>query len=227
MTHNLKTKIISKIKDEKPYSKTRHTTVVVLGTIISCFLLGFAIFDLAYFMWDLEYKSRGLPITPDTLVTLSRAAIIELIVITILFAIIIYIIYRRTDLPYVKQRLLVFICIVITIGLLGTGTYIIIRSNTVLNAIFEDVEQQPLFREIARDRKQLIRKEARSRGVMIGRVIHIEDVTNESVRFTLKNDLEEHTFLTNINSTSISEGDLVVVRFDGKDETIRNIAILK
>lgn len=218
MIDKLKNKILEKVNHQKPYSKWRFwliegawiTAILVLLTIV-CFGLAFAIWD-----W---IEAANIPDPQGfNLFTLIFKGLPELVLIAGVLSVVIYYLYRQTDFPLVKNRLLLS-TILLTFVIITTSTILAaVVNNDVAEKTFESA-QNGLDNSIYRPKRiQKFYQESKDKGLVNGRIDRL-DTRFEDVIFTLINPEEKIDFVTSRQVfKNFKVGDNITVRFDPSDK---------
>ena len=217
MIDKLKNKILEKVNNQKPYSKWRFWLIEGAWIILILFLLTLVCFGLAFAIWDfVDAATIAIPVEFNPLVLIFKG-LPELILIALVLSVIIYYIYRQTDFPLVKNRLLLSIILL---------TFVIITTSIILFAVenndnaekgFESA-QNGLDNSIYRPKRlQQFYQQSKEKGFVNGRIENV-DLSFETVQFTLVNPEEKIDFkVSKLVFKNFKVGDTVTVRFDPKD----------
>ena len=126
----LHNRILQKISNQKPYSALRHRLILASLSLISFIMMLLATISLTLFFWDISYFFAKTPVSnikPRELFNdLLEASLFELTLIAGIGVIVIYFLYRQTDLPFVKERRAIFLSIVGSICILSFLGYLAI-----------------------------------------------------------------------------------------------------
>lgn len=136
-------KIKDKIKKEIPHSRGYAKVISVLRIGLLVILVFVSTLMLSIFISDIIQKVRGyefenLPFTQNIL-----GFLFEFLIIALLGTLAIYLIYRHTDWPYVKEKLGLVIGSFLIIFLLSMGVIILSENEkTAVGAFFDGLEEK-------------------------------------------------------------------------------------
>ncbi|MEI6729176.1 MAG: hypothetical protein WCK98_06055 [bacterium] len=214
----LKNKILEKVNHQKPYSKWRFWLIeggwiaAILG------LLTLVCFGLAFAIWD-WIEAANIPdpqgFNPFMLIFKGLP---ELVLIAAVLSVIIYYLYRQTDFPLVKNRLLLSLILILFVTVTTSIILITVENNDNAQKGFESA-QNGLDNSIYRPKRiQQFYNESKEKGIINGRIDRIEP-RFEDVGFTLVNPEEKIDFVTSRQIfKDFKVGDTVTIRFDPKDK---------
>jgi glucan phosphoethanolaminetransferase (alkaline phosphatase superfamily) len=139
---NLHTKILSRLDNQKPYSHLRYRIIWIILVILTVLLSFIAVFCMAFFIWDINYTLNKIPINGNSFVDILQNGLFELMLVSVLLSVIMYVMYRRTDLPFVKQRLSVFLGILLGVGLFATVGFFVIDNSPIIKPNIIKLEEK-------------------------------------------------------------------------------------
>lgn len=138
-TESLHTKILDKIKDQKPIASWRFQFVAFLTILFLTILLSTSVLLLTFFFWDIFDAGN---FSPKEWLSFLGTGLFELVLVVLLLTGIIYYLYRRTDFVFVKNRILVlFGILAIILGASATGI-LAVQNIPQLNRTFQSVSQR-------------------------------------------------------------------------------------
>lgn len=218
MIDKLKNKILEKVKKQKPYSKWHFWLIEGswIATILG--LLTLVCFGLAFAIWD-WVEAANIPdpqgFNPFMLIFKGLP---ELVLIAAVLSVIIYYLYRQTDFPLVKNRLLLSVILVAFVIITTSLILVTVENNDNAQKGFESA-QNGLDNSIYRPKRiQQFYQQSKEKGLVNGRIDRVE-ARFENVSFTLINPEEKLDFVTTIQIfKDFKVGDNVSVRFDSNDK---------
>ncbi len=125
-------KIQENIKSAKPHGRWYGRTI--LAVRISCMIaLAFiATFAMSFFLYDLGEKTSIFEFTQSSVIENIANFLLEFLIISLSGVLGIYIIYRQTDWPFVKERVWLVV-----------GTFILVSGASVGLMLFSKSEMDP------------------------------------------------------------------------------------
>jgi len=191
MPEKLKTKIKEKIIHEKPYSYWRFALIDFVRIFSILVLLLLAGYALAYFIWDtLEAKTILDGGDQNIFHTLSHG-LPELLLIVLIISTIMYLLYRQTDLPLVKNRFLVFGSVWVFLIIVSSALVFAVQNSNVLEQSFFNTQDQLENLPYRPKRFGALYKKGKQPNVFVGRVVKINPVTESDLKIIVKNRFEQ------------------------------------
>ena len=142
----LHNRILQKISNQKPYSALRHRLILASLSLVGFLVMLLATISLTLFLWDISYFFTKTPISNikagKLFNDLLEASLFELTLIAGIGAIVIYFLYRQTDLPFVRERRAIFLSIVGSICILSFLGYLAIDSFDQKKVGIQNFESQ-------------------------------------------------------------------------------------
>lgn len=148
---SLHTKILDKIKDQKPYSNLRFRLISFFTVLLLTILVSISVLGTTFFVYDIIDAGR---LRPNDWFNILLGGFFELLLLVVFFITLVYILYRRTDFALVKDRLTLIMCIIaIVIG--ATLVAVLAVDNTpqlkrTFNFVAQRVEDQGIIRNRGR-----------------------------------------------------------------------------
>jgi hypothetical protein len=218
MIDKLKNKILEKVNHQKPYSKWRFWLIESAWIAAILGLLTMVCFGLAFAIWDwVEAANIPDPQGFNPFILIFKG-LPELVLIAGVLSVIIYYLYRQTDFPLVKNRLLLSIILLVFVMITTSLILVTVENNDSAEKGFESA-QNGLDNSIYRPKRiQQFYQESKEKGQVNGRIDRIEP-RFEDVGFTLVNPEEKIDFVTSRQVfKDFKVGDNVSVRFDPNDK---------
>jgi hypothetical protein len=154
---SLHTKILDKIKDQKPYSGLRFRLISFFTVLLLTILVSISVLGTTFFVYDIIDAGR---LRPNDWFNILMGGFLELLLLVSFLIILIYILYRRTDFVLVKDRLTLLIYIVaIVIGVSSAGL-LAIDSIPQLKKTFDFVAQRIEDQGLHKNRGRRLRPRA-------------------------------------------------------------------
>jgi hypothetical protein len=148
---SLHTKILDKIKDQKPYSSLRFRLISFFMVLLLTILVSISVLVTTFFIYDIIDAGR---LRPNDWFNILIGGFFELLLLVVFLIALIYILYRRTDFVLVKDRLTLLTHIVaIIIGVSSAGLLAIDnvpQLKKVFDFVSQRVEDQGLHRNRSR-----------------------------------------------------------------------------
>ena len=214
MIDKLKAKILEKVDNQKPYSKW-HFWLIEGGSIFLILgLLTLICFFLAFAIWDLLQTANIANPETFNFFNLIFKGLPELFLIAVILSIVIYCIYRQTDFPLVKNRLLLT-TILLTFVISTTSLILVAVENyDTAQSSFESAQKSLDDSAYRPKRVQRFYEQFKIQGLVNGRIQRVERGF-DTVSFTLINPTEKIDFIAFEGIfKDFKTGDNVSVRFD-------------
>jgi uncharacterized BrkB/YihY/UPF0761 family membrane protein len=136
----LRSKILDRVKTEKPYSKSYFQGLYIVLAFVVFAILTIVIISSTFILWDFIFINNQIPPNRRDIFNLIRAILLELIIFAGLGTWLIYFLYRKTDLPLVKNRFLLFALIVALIAGISIGCYFAVENFPPARRFFERLD---------------------------------------------------------------------------------------
>jgi hypothetical protein len=215
MSDDLKNKILEKLHHQKPYSHWRFVlidTVRILCILILLFVAGFA---LAYFVWDVIEAKLILDPDDGNIFHVFWHGLPEILLALLLISSLMYYLYRQTDLPLVKNRVLLFGSVWAILILISTGIIFTVQNNRSLENGFFGTQEQLENLPYRPKRFDMMYQTGRRPDVFMGRVVDIVPINETDLKIIIKNRFEQIEVVVNIDQlTSLEIDEDVLVRLD-------------
>ena len=191
MSDDLKNKILEKLHHQKPYSHWRFVfidTVRILCIFILLFVAGLA---LAYFIWDVIEVGSILDQKDSNIWHIFWHGLPEILLAVVLISTLMYYLYRQTDLPLVKNRIILFGTVWVI--LISTSSVIIftLQNNKNLENGFFVTQEQLENLPYRLKRFDKIYKISRKPEMFTGRIVAITPINESDLKVTVKNRFEQ------------------------------------
>jgi len=212
---DLKNKIIQKIHQEKPHSYWRFWLIDFLRIITIIILLIGAGLSLAYFIWDSLEANRLINFDGLDFWLMLTRGLPEILLIVALVSIILYLLYRQTDLPFVKNRSLVFGSVWIILVVLASCSIVLVQNSKSLENYFSNTQESLEGLPYRPKRFQDLYKQGKQETEFRGKVRDIAPFDSETSEVTVKNPFETNKYLlSNDFISEIQPGDTVLIEMD-------------
>jgi hypothetical protein len=142
MSNQLKTRILSNLKNTKPYSKLFFQFSSISLIFLVSVLMAVCSFVLTYIIWDSVRIINLTRFSRHRLLSFIELGMYEGLIIIIILAIITYTITRRLDIRILRSRVYLSLAIVSIIISLGCSAYIILNRRTPMEYYFLKVNNR-------------------------------------------------------------------------------------
>lgn len=212
---DLKNKIIQKIHQEKPYSYWRFWLIDFLRIITIIILLIGAGLSLAYFIWDSLEANRLINFDGLNFWLMLTRGLPEILLIVAFVSIILYLLYRQTDLPFVKNRSLVFGSVWLILVVLASLSIVLVQNSNSLERYFSNTQETLENLPYRPRRIQDLYKQGKQETEFRGKVRKIIPYDRETSEVVVKNPFETNKYILSNNFISeIKPGDTVLIEMD-------------
>jgi hypothetical protein len=218
---DLKNKIIQKIHQEKQYSYWRFWVTDFLRILTIIILLIGSGLSLAYFVWDSLVANRLANFEGLNIWLILTRGLPEILLIVIVVSVILYLLYRQTDLPFVKNRSLVFGSVWLILVVLATLSIVLVQNSNSFEQYFSKTQESLEGLPYRPRRFQDLYREGRQATQFKGRVRSIKIIDSLKSEVTVQNPFETNKYLlSNSLIAEIKPGDTVLIEMDIQNPSI-------
>lgn len=138
----LNTKIFTKLDSCKPLPKWYFQVLWLVSAFVLFAILGLGIFSITFFLWDFRLILSGLPPHPSSVLKLIKLGLFEFLCFGILGSILVWWIYRKSDLPFVKSPVSLIILIILFVLGLSFGMSLAVQNFPPVRRYFNVLERK-------------------------------------------------------------------------------------
>ena len=206
---------MQKIRREKPHSYWRFWLTDFLRILLIIILLIGAGLSLAYFIWDSLEANRLVSFEGLNFWLMLTQGLPEILLIVTVMSIILYLLYRQTDLPFVKNRGLVFGSVWLILVVLASISIVLVQNSDSLDQYFSSTQKSLEGLPYRPKRFQDLYKQGRRATEFRGKVSNITPFDKKTSEVTVKNPFETNKYLlSNDFISEIQPGDTVLIEMD-------------
>ncbi len=216
MPDALKNKILTQIHQQKPYSWWRFFLINVIKIIAVFILFCLSSLVLSYFVWDLIEANTLLAQSDQNLFTILNNSLPELLLFVLFVSLVLYLLYRQTDLPLVKNRGLVFGSVWFILALICGGVVWTVRENSAFEDEFFKTQSQLENLPYRPKRFNQMYQKIRKPDKFMGSIVSKTPISETQSKIVVRNQFEQFEFILDesVNSDNFKINQDVIIRFD-------------
>ena len=171
--------------------------------------------SLAYFIWDSLEANRLINFDGLDFWLMLTRGLPEILLIVAFVSIILYLLYRQTDLPFVKNRSLVFGSVWIVLVVLASLSIVLVHYSNSFEDYFSNTQESLENLPYRPRRIQDLYKQGKQETQFRGKVRKITPFDRGSSEVVVKNPFETKKYLlSNDFISEIQPGDTVLLEMD-------------
>lgn len=152
-------KIKEKIKKETPHGRGYAKFISAVRISLVAILVVISTLSLSIFLTDILQKLQGGELENYSFLQSSLSFLFEFLIITLLGITAVYVVYRNTDWPFVKEKLRLIVGSFVLISLLSTGIVMLSESEETalgnfLDGVKDRIEDSLPFRTLLENDNQ-------------------------------------------------------------------------